>query len=52
MLADDCYISATRPSPWFADMTFNPGVTGDIADNTTGICRRVATETHGQQTRP
>ncbi len=52
MMADDCYISGSRPSPWFADLNFNPGITGDIADNTVGICRRVATETHGHQIMP
>jgi hypothetical protein len=49
MMGDDCYISGSRPSPWFADLNFNPGTTGDIADNTVGICRRVATETHGHE---
>jgi hypothetical protein len=49
MMADDCYISGSRPSPWFADLNFNPGITGNIADNTVGICRRVATETHGHE---
>jgi hypothetical protein len=48
-MADDCYISGSRPSPWLADLNFNPGLTGDIADNTVGICRRVATETHGHE---
>jgi hypothetical protein len=48
--ADDCYISGSRPSPWFADLNFSPGITGYIADNTVGICRRVAAETHGHET--
>ncbi len=47
MVADDCYLSGSRPSPWFADLNFSPGITGDIAGNTVGICRRVAIETHG-----
>jgi len=49
MMADDCYVSGSRPSPWFADLNFNPGIIGNIADNTVGICRRVATETHGHE---
>jgi hypothetical protein len=52
MMADDCYIGGSRPSPWFADLNFNPGITGDIANDTVGICRRVATETHGHQIMP
>ena len=49
MMADDCYISGSRPSPWFADLNFSNGITGDIADDTVGICRRVAAETHGHE---
>ena len=49
VMGDDCYISGGRPSPWFADLNFNPGITGDIADNTVGICRHVATETNGHR---
>lgn len=52
MMADDCYISGRRPSPWFADLNFSPGITGDIADNTVGTCRRVVAETHGHQIMP
>lgn len=48
-MADDCYLSGSRPSPSFADLNFNPGITGDIADNTVGICRRAATKTHGDE---
>jgi hypothetical protein len=49
MIGDDCYISGSRPSPWFADLNFQPGITGYIADNTVGICHHVATETHGHE---
>jgi hypothetical protein len=52
MIADDCYLSGRRPSPWFADLNFNPGITGYIADDTVGICRRVATEIHGHEVMP
>jgi hypothetical protein len=49
MMAGDCYISGSRPAPWFTDLNFNPGITRDVADKTIGICRRVATETHGNE---